>query len=422
MIKPCFALAALLVSIALFSSARADAQTPSAPCCGIVAIDANTGIITAKVNATGNVFQFKPNGYSPIDGLRSNPGALASLKPGQVVYANFTNHQVSLDGQRVCCTMTNGPQVALNAGNVLPSKLNHSLGSWTTKAPMRTTQDGAAAGVVNGILYVVGGSGPSGIVATVEAYDPAAPNADNLLSSQLNRSLSWTIKAAMPTARSEATAGVVNGILYVVGGTDRHGYAGAAVEAYDPATNTWTTKAPMLARCYAPVSGVVNGILYVVGDIGATVEAYDPVTNTWTTKAPMYTTQTHVTAGVVNGILYVAGGFDYANRVVATVEAYDPATNRWTTKAPMPTARNSASAGVVNGILYVVGGSSSHGVPLHTVEAYDPATNTWTTKAPMLTARQSAAAGVVDGILYVAGGLSNYGTYSFPPTVEAYQP
>ena len=106
MIESRFAPAALLVSIALFSSARADAQKPGEPCCGIVAIDAEAGIVTVKVNATGNVFQFKPNGFSPVNGYRT---ALASLRPGQAVYANFTNHQVSLDGRTACCTMTSGP-------------------------------------------------------------------------------------------------------------------------------------------------------------------------------------------------------------------------------------------------------------------------------------------------------------------------
>jgi hypothetical protein len=109
MIEPRFAPAALLVSIVLLSSARADAQKPFDPCCGIIAVDAKTGLVTVRVNATGNVFQFKPNGYSPVDGLRTNP-ALAGLKPGQKVYANFTNHQVSLDGRRAYGIMTSAPK------------------------------------------------------------------------------------------------------------------------------------------------------------------------------------------------------------------------------------------------------------------------------------------------------------------------
>ena len=111
MMEPRFAPAALLVSIALLTSGRADAQvnratlgkpaTPT-PCCAIVAVDAKAGIVSAKVNANGNVFQFK----------LTNPATLSTLSAGQAVYANFTNHQVSLDGRTVCCTMTSGPQAA----------------------------------------------------------------------------------------------------------------------------------------------------------------------------------------------------------------------------------------------------------------------------------------------------------------------
>lgn len=107
MIESRFAPAALLVSIVLFASVGAAQITlgkpaTGQPCCQIVSIDAKAGIVTAKVNANGNVFQFKP----------SNPATLASLNPGQAVYANFTNHQVSLDGLSPCCQMTRGPQAA----------------------------------------------------------------------------------------------------------------------------------------------------------------------------------------------------------------------------------------------------------------------------------------------------------------------
>lgn len=101
MIESRIASIALLVSIAFFCSPKADAQQVG-PCCSIVAVDANTGLVTGKISANGNTFEFKPN----------NPGILAGLKPGQAVYANFARHQASLDGRTLCCTITNGPQLA----------------------------------------------------------------------------------------------------------------------------------------------------------------------------------------------------------------------------------------------------------------------------------------------------------------------
>src|SRR5215216_631154 len=59
---------------------------------------------------------------------------------------------------------------------------------------------------------------------------------------------SWTTKAAMPTARAHLAAGVVNGVLYAVGGTPSVAESSlATVEGYTPSSNSWATKAPLPA-------------------------------------------------------------------------------------------------------------------------------------------------------------------------------
>ena len=127
------------------------------------------------------------------------------------------------------------------------------------------------------------------------------------------------------------SAGVVNGLLYIVGGSNQSVGSFATVEAYNPVTDTWTPKASMPGGARSRLAvGVVNGILYAVGGSGSggiltTVEAYDPVNNTWTTKAPMPTARENPAAGVVNGILYAMGGIIPATTtLLATVEAYTP--------------------------------------------------------------------------------------------------
>ena len=114
-----------------------------------------------------------------------------------------------------------------------------------------------AVGVVNGILYAVGGAccAPGEnvtILNTVEAYDPTTDK--------------WTAKAPVPTARY-GPVGVVNGILYVVGGVSKDSIIGT-VEAYDSNTNKWTTKVPLPEPRYGHAVGVANGILYAVGGHG----------------------------------------------------------------------------------------------------------------------------------------------------------
>jgi hypothetical protein len=71
------------------------APTPPAACCSITAINTSTGMVTAKENATGKIFQFKV----------ADAALLRSLKIGQGVYANFATGQVSLDGSTMCCSI-----------------------------------------------------------------------------------------------------------------------------------------------------------------------------------------------------------------------------------------------------------------------------------------------------------------------------
>ncbi len=306
-------------------------------------------------------------------------------------------------------------------------------GRWTAKAPMLTPRSFHAVGVVNGILYAVGGATLSGrdYLDTVEAYDPIT-----------NR---WTAKARMPTPREGLAVGVVNGILYALGGISAPvgGRILDTVEAYDPRTDTWTVKAPMLTHRGGLGVGVVNGILYAVGGTGSpggefsiplrTVEAYDPTANKWTARTPMPAPtpmpahlpgwdggRNLLGVGVESGILYAVGGACCAPgenvTILSTVDAYDPATNVWTRKASIPTPRY-GPVGVVNGILYAVGAVNKDKV-LTTVQAYNPTTNTWMAKPPMPVALNGHAVGVVKKTLYALGGLRVVGSGATWKVVE----
>jgi hypothetical protein len=279
-------------------------------------------------------------------------------------------------------------------------------GIWTAKTSMTTPRYGLGVGVINGLIYAVGGyhDAPNG---SLEAYDPATDR--------------WSVRPAMPTARYGLGVDVVNGILYAVGGAVGIG----TVEAYNPATNAWTSRANMPTQRQELAVGVVNGILYAVGGLNFTtttnvVEAYNPATNSWATQAPMPTPRQQLGVGVINGILYAVGGHSTLGGDLGTVEAYDPATNSWTTKASMPTRRAGVAVSVINGILYAIGGSAGGA---SVVEAYHPLTDTWTTEAAMPTGRRYLAAATVNGALhaiggYLAGAVGNSGA----SVVEAHRP
>ena len=119
------------------------------------------------------------------------------------------------------CSSASSPSVVSHSGAAGTREMPQSLGSWTTKAPMPTARWGLAAGVVNGILYAVGGDPNFGpLLNTVEAYDTETDT--------------WTAKSSMPTARSNLATRVVNGVLYAVGGENIDNMFLNTVEAFNP--------------------------------------------------------------------------------------------------------------------------------------------------------------------------------------------
>jgi N-acetylneuraminic acid mutarotase len=280
-------------------------------------------------------------------------------------------------------------------------------GTWTQKADMPTARYIAGSAVVNGKIYVIGGAPVKcGISTVVEEYDPATDT--------------WTRRADMPTARQGVRAAAVDGIIYAIGGWkgDPFTCLGAiltTVEAYDPATDTWDRKASMRTARTSSAIAVVDGIIYIIGGSGenneaiSLVEAYDPAIDMWTRKADMPTARYLPAACVVGGRIYVFGGntkWGDVMGIVPTVEVYDPATDTWTQASDIPLPRSHHSASVVDGKMYIIGGNHGHhlGFMVSVVDVYDPATDTWTTAADFPTPRYDPTAAVVDGKIYAIGG------------------
>jgi len=127
----------------------------------------------------------------------------------------------------------------------------------------------------------------------------------------------------MPTPRNHATAGAVNGKIYVIGGRIGAAFIGVAsntdvVEEYDPASDTWgAVRARMPSARSATASGVYNGRIYVTGGEGQTtqymmtfraLEAYDPAVNRWTTLQSMPVSRHGLAGAVVGNRLHMVSG------------------------------------------------------------------------------------------------------------------
>jgi hypothetical protein len=178
------------------------------------------------------------------------------------------------------------------------------------------------------------------VQSLLQVYDPVTDN--------------WNTKAPMPTAREGAAAGVIDGKLYVVGGQNENiaipgnsDHIFNKLEVYDPASDTWSTRAPMPTARISSTAGVVNGILYVAGGNNGLaqlniVEAYDPVSNTWTTCTPMPETRDGPFSGVFDGVFYVAGG---------GISGDGPSNTLWGFTPPVANRPPSANAGDNRSIL-----------------------------------------------------------------------
>ena len=302
---------------------------------------------------------------------------------------------------------------------------------WTIGANMPMKLAGHSCGVVNGRIYLFGGSTEEcdpdfHIVSTVEVFTPPEPEAGT-----------WDMKAPMPTPRITCRACKVDSIIYVIGGSkdpNLQSLQGQSTnEAYDPATDTWTTKAPMPGPRVSFASCVLNEKIYIIGGQRKNfsaylniVEEYDPLTDTWAPKAPMPQVRSGVNAIALGNKIYVIGGFGMepvAQNPLASVIAYDPVTDTWEEKAPMSTAKSAMGVAVHNGKIYVFAGARGFGGFVSIVEEYDPETDTWTQKKDIPTKRCWLSSAVVNGKIYaLGGGTVNDPSYTPTSIVEVYDP
>ncbi len=341
--------------------------------------------------------------------LRLGPGHLAvefvpaaSLTSGVAYQVVVAEDVADRTGERI-----EGPTTfefsTSSAGPPPPAQAS----TWGLTGTRSTTRYRTAGAAIDGILYVVGGRTdccpwdpvPSEPVGTVESFDLATGE--------------WATRSPMPTPRHDFAVGVVNGILYAVGGYDGNDMVGT-VEAYDPVTDTWTTRASMPTPRLALGVGVVGGVLYAVGGLhnGGVIEAYDPATDSWARKRDMPTPRIAVGVGVVDGLLHVINGAptspEAGGGYTTTVEAYDPATDTWSTRAATPSVTYRAT-GILGGRLYSLGSD---------LAGYDPVADAWQVVAPWPSpsagnAAFLAAAGTALHAIYDAEGETR--VYSLTP-------
>jgi N-acetylneuraminic acid mutarotase len=243
--------------------------------------------------------------------------------------------------------------------------------SWAPKANLPQILCGETARTVNDKIYVIGGStsvlGDGYVVDNVYEYNPV--------------SNSWTRNSNIPIPIAYAAADVVDGKIYVIGGAP-FGFSSAykSVYEYNPATDTWTKKTDMPTARFVASATAVDGKIYVFGGAAnatltglSAVEVYDPSADTWAVKGPMPIPRAGHASSAAGGNIYLfTGGTGYTNLYKDVLE-YNPTLDTWATKTSIPTSRYAPAACSVGGKIYIIGGMDEDNTRLSIVEEYNPA-------------------------------------------------
>ena len=251
--------------------------------------------------------------------------------------------------------------------------------TWTELAPMGKARRGIGVGILNGLLFAVGGSDGISALRLVECYDP--------------HTNAWRRVADMIEERSSVAAIGLGEYLYAVGGYDGIMSCLKTVERYDHANDTWSYVAKMnIARSMAGVAALNNCLFAVGGYDGssdlASCEMYDVERDLWVMQEGMNSRRCMAGVAVLQGLLYALGGCDRSLSLDST-EVYDPEKNQWSVMAEMSEPRSGVGVAVVGRKLYAMGGYSGVGSDYcSTVECYDPETNSWSYVAGMRIGRR----------------------------------
>ena len=187
--------------------------------------------------------------------------------------------------------------------------------------------------------------GRDGLFAsTVEAYNP--------------RTNTWRSCLSLGQGRSGAVAGVVGGRLVVAGGYGGGGPGGGvdltSVEAYTP--TGWTPLPPLPHGAWLATACVLDGRLYVMGGDGCNklqvLEMSEENEFTWAVKADLPAARYDAASAVHEGKLWLIGGRGCAGAATSVV-IYDTSNDTWTQGPALPQQFPSPMAAVLDGEIHL---------------------------------------------------------------------
>jgi hypothetical protein len=289
---------------------------------------------------------------------------------------------------------------------------------WRTLAPAPTPRTEAAAAVLDGEIYLIGGYAPPAVtVPIVEIYDPTRDE--------------WRPGPPLPVPVNHAAAAVAGDTIYVFGGflgyalgSQFSAIARPTDVAYALRDGAWEAVAPLPAARAAGGAAAVGDEIYVVGGVledgsnARTMLVYDVAGDVWSERKGPSLPRQHLGVTAAKGSVFALGGrFDLLNSNVSVADRFAPGSG-WVSSPMMPTARGGLGAAATdNGFVVAVGGegpSSTH----PQAEAFSVARRRWLSLPPLPTPRHGLGVVAVGNTVYaIAGGTEP--SYSYSTTNEA---
>ncbi|HZN10562.1 MAG TPA: M36 family metallopeptidase, partial [Blastocatellia bacterium] len=221
--------------------------------------------------------------------------------------------------------------------------------------------NGGEGAFLNGRIYLPGGTDASAAINPAhQAYDVAA-----------NR---WSALKEPPTGVTAyaVAADEGRGVYYLTGGSANAADAVSAAFVYDPQADEWGELPRMTVARSGHEAALIEGKLYVAGGSGVTGglasgEVHDFEKRQWSPTAGLHRPRRYATNFIGRGaagqpLWFVVGGEDPdTGALLASAEVYDPRADRWTAlddSFSLPVARTLLGGAAVGNAFYAVGGAA----------------------------------------------------------------
>ncbi|WHX76507.1 kelch repeat-containing protein [Bacillus safensis] len=224
----------------------------------------------------------------------------------------------------------------------------------------------------------------------------------------------WTKRADLPEERLHSSSAVVDGKIFVFGGSSEKSSSNKNTYMYDPHKNEWSSKADMPRKRTDSTAVAIGKKIYVIGgayrESENTIDIYDAESDKWSEK-PILIPSSAVTNGDIiateeNDKIYILAT-NKSPYQEHNFYSYDTKTDKWQQLKMFPQQFTGMSMSeVINNKIYVTGGERtvSNHKNAHVYE-YSIETNQWVqTKSQLKFYQLGAAFTTYQGKLFMAGG------------------